>query len=293
VTGDNDSLSPVTREVLCGSCLVGNDVAILRPTCNDWCFGEVLDYDSSLLHPFLMLFTDGKKEWACISPTPSRDYLVHIGVGLPETTSLATSTVDQCTVLPTSSVNVDQCSVLPTSTTGQFSLLRASTMDQSSIGTFYSSSMSSMGSFDHSHAFPLFDEENLVHFDSFSSLDDDGFSDDIGPPSKRVSKGSRARMGPKTPRIRASGVSWTLVEDRNLTIIVEEFNKSGGKFTWTDIASKCPNRTGKQCRERYVNQLSSTLHGTEWRPWEDAILFTAFFRTGKSWSKLSRLLPGR
>jgi len=293
VTGDNDSLPPVTREVLCGACLVGNDVAILRPTCNDWCFGEVLDYDASLLHPFLMLFTDGKKEWACISPTPSRDYLVNIGVRLSETTSLATSTVDQCSVLPTSSVNVDQYSVLPTSTMDQCSLLRASTMDQS-IGTFYSSSMSSMGSFDHSHAFPLFDEENLVHIDSFSTVDDDdGFADDKGPPSKPVSKGSRARVRPKAPKVRASGVSWTAEEDRNLIAVVEEFNKSGRNYNWTDVANKCPNRMNKQCRERYVNQLSSSLHGCEWRPWEDAILFTAFFRTGTSWSKLARLLPGR
>jgi len=217
----------------------------------------VLDYDFSKLHPFFMQFYDGKREWALISPTPSRDYLRY-SVGLPETV------------------------VLPTST-----------MDQTSVGTFYSSSMSSMSSFDQSHVFPLFDDENLIHFDSFSTLEESSFINMEVSPAKQESKISRARVRPKNPNARAAGLPWTAEEDQNLLRIVEAFNKSGRKFAWTDIAKDCRNKNGKQCRERYINHLSSTLNVSEWTPREDAILFTCFFRTGKSWCKVTDFLNGR
>lgn len=253
VSKDYGALPSVAQSELCGSCLVGHDVAVLRPSCNDWCFGEVLEYDSSKLHPFLMQFYDGKREWTKIRPTPSRDYLRYISVGLPETT-----------------------------------ILPQSTMDLNSVGTFYSSSMSSMSSFDQSHVFPLFDDENLVHIDSFSTFEESSFIN-----MEVDSKISRARVRPKNPNARTTGVPWTAEEDQNLLEIVEAFKKSGRKFVWTDIAKNCRNRNGKQCRERYINHLSSTINVSEWTPQEDAIILTCFFRTGKSWSKIADYLNGR
>lgn len=262
-TEDTDKLPSVARKVLCGSCLVGHDAAVMRPSCNEWCFGEVVDYDSSKLHPFVMLFSDGMKEWVYISPTPSDDYLNCIGIGLPGTTLMPTNT-----------------------------------MDQSSIGTFYSSSMSAMSSFDHAHVLPLFDDENLMHFDSLSSLDDSFSDDEVEPtqpvqPTNRGSKKSSARARKKNPNARASGVLWTPEEDRNLIAVVEEIEKSGRSLKWPEVAKDCPNRNGKQCRERYINHLSSTLNISEWSPREDEVLFAAIFRTGKSWCKLAKLLNGR
>lgn len=45
--------------------------------------------------------------------------------------------------------------------------------------------------------------------------------------------------------------AWDATEDEILTSLVERF----GTQTWTEIAQRLPNRSGKQCRERWHNHL--------------------------------------
>jgi hypothetical protein len=52
-------------------------------------------------------------------------------------------------------------------------------------------------------------------------------------------------------------------------------------------------RTGKQCRERYINQLDPNIKKTPWTPEEDEIILRLHDQLGKKWSKFMDFLPGR
>jgi hypothetical protein len=52
-------------------------------------------------------------------------------------------------------------------------------------------------------------------------------------------------------------------------------------------------RTGKQCRERYINQLDPNIKKTPWTAEEDAVIVRLHEQLGKKWSKFMDYLPGR
>lgn len=54
-----------------------------------------------------------------------------------------------------------------------------------------------------------------------------------------------------------------------------------------------PERTGKQCRERYVNHLNPRLKVTDWSPVEDATVFHLYDSLGSQWAKMAKMIPGR
>ena len=62
---------------------------------------------------------------------------------------------------------------------------------------------------------------------------------------------------------------------------------------WPDVAKLVPHRTGKQCRERYVNHLVPTVVSAGWTPMEDALICRLFTQVGTKWALISKLLPGR
>jgi hypothetical protein len=53
---------------------------------------------------------------------------------------------------------------------------------------------------------------------------------------------------------------WSASEDQQLTELVGQY---GGKH-WARIASLLPGRTGKQCRERWCNNLDPSLKKGAW-----------------------------
>eukprot|EP00970_Alexandrium_tamarense_P006141 scaffold1028_cov106-Alexandrium_tamarense.AAC.1 len=73
--------------------------------------------------------------------------------------------------------------------------------------------------------------------------------------------------------------SWTTEED---TILVEKRGALGKK--WSKIAYYLPGRTGKQCRERYVNHLDPELKAGEWNDDEEAILIAMHKHLGNKWT---------
>jgi hypothetical protein len=75
-------------------------------------------------------------------------------------------------------------------------------------------------------------------------------------------------------------------------ILVEKIAEHG-TGTWSLIAAWIPCRTGKQCRERWLNQISPELTPTPWSPQEDFILMQAQSSLGHAWSKIAQYLPGR
>lgn len=115
--------------------------------------------------------------------------------------------------------------------------------------------------------------------------------------------------------------SWTPSEDAILKDKRAEFGRK-----WSKIAEFLPGRSGKQCRERYVNHLNPNLKRGEWtgksthtRRWhlvsqghfltssalnlvnrkrcsiddEEAVLIAMREHSGNKWTHISKQLPGR
>jgi hypothetical protein len=104
-----------------------------------------------------------------------------------------------------------------------------------------------------------------------------------GPPKPDSGSGSAAKRksGPKT---------WTKEEDTTLLNLVQNMN---GPMKWSVVAQHMPERTGKQCRERYVNHLNPRLKVTDWSPVEDATVFHLYDSLGSQWAKMAKMIPGR
>ncbi|KAL7534229.1 hypothetical protein ACHAWF_004764 [Thalassiosira exigua] len=82
--------------------------------------------------------------------------------------------------------------------------------------------------------------------------------------------------------------SWTAGED---SILRSKYRLFGNK--WSKISEFLPGRTGKQCRERFMNHLDPNLKKCEWSDDEEAILIGMHKYHGNKWSIIAKNLPGR
>ncbi|KAL7720537.1 Uncharacterized protein QTN25_002302 [Entamoeba marina] len=92
-------------------------------------------------------------------------------------------------------------------------------------------------------------------------------------------------MHKKTKSVR----QWTKDEDQ---ILICSINRNGLKH-WHLVANEVPNRTSKQCRERYFNHLDPKIDKKAWSSEEDEILLELRKKYGNKWSEIKQFMPGR
>lgn len=78
-------------------------------------------------------------------------------------------------------------------------------------------------------------------------------------------------------------------EDNRLRTLVEKY----GHYNWEQIAAEMPNRSVRQCRERWKHYLSGSKTDVPWTELEDKIILERVQILGGKWTKIAALLPGR
>lgn len=82
---------------------------------------------------------------------------------------------------------------------------------------------------------------------------------------------------------------FTIEEDKKLI----QFVCINGPRNWGHLARQLTNRTPKQCRERWNNQLNPNINKGPWTQEEDIILAEKQRQLGNRWAEIARFLPGR
>jgi len=83
--------------------------------------------------------------------------------------------------------------------------------------------------------------------------------------------------------------AWTDEENN----ILRELVARHGLCQWALIARCIPGRTGKQCRERWMNNLDPNLKTGSFTKEEDQVILREHIENEMGWCELSKLLPGR
>ena len=83
--------------------------------------------------------------------------------------------------------------------------------------------------------------------------------------------------------------SWDRPQDNELLNCIIEL----GPRSWEDLAVKISGRTGKQCRERWINQLNPLVKKVAYTKEENWLLLIQNIKQHNTWAKIASHLPGR
>ena len=93
----------------------------------------------------------------------------------------------------------------------------------------------------------------------------------------------------KQEEINTSRKRFTQEEDATLKSLVDKL----GVKLWDEIALHMPNRTARQCRDRYNNYLFKEITHQPWTPEEDRLILEKYQEYGPHWVKIAKFLNGR
>ena len=82
---------------------------------------------------------------------------------------------------------------------------------------------------------------------------------------------------------------FTLEEDRK---IIEHVQLHGPQ-KWSLLVKEMPERSAKQYRERWMNNLNPYINKMPWTEYEDKMIIELVGKYGNKWSMISKMLPGR
>ena len=82
---------------------------------------------------------------------------------------------------------------------------------------------------------------------------------------------------------------WTPEEDALMIQLVQQY----GTRHWGNIGKALTGRTGKQCRERWHNQLDPSINKAPWTQEEEELLITLHNQLGNKWAEIAKQIPGR
>lgn len=83
---------------------------------------------------------------------------------------------------------------------------------------------------------------------------------------------------------------WTASQDNELKRLVSQH----GTKNWNRIGSMIEGgKTGKQCRERWHNQLDPLINKAPWTEEEERVLLEAHARHGNQWAEIAKMIPSR
>lgn len=83
--------------------------------------------------------------------------------------------------------------------------------------------------------------------------------------------------------------NWTCEEDQMLKHWVE----TQGATKWAKCANVIEGRSGKQCRERWMNSLNPDVKKGDWTVEEDSLIFRLYNQLGAKWSDIAKQIEGR
>ena len=117
--------------------------------------------------------------------------------------------------------------------------------------------------------------------------------DGNSPPS--LPPGSGAPPPPRSGRGGGGGrtggfTTWTPEQDAQLA---EAVRRSGTDVRWKEVALGVPDRSAKQCRERWYNHVDPTIRSGEYTRDEHRTILEFHLEKGNKWSEMAMLLPGR
>ena len=90
--------------------------------------------------------------------------------------------------------------------------------------------------------------------------------------------------------------AWSFNEDELLkSLVLSKVNKWGfiADYLNSSIHSGIRVRSGKQCKERWINHLDPTMKRDKWTIEEDLKVLEIFKNMGKKWCKISKIIKNR
>jgi hypothetical protein len=66
-----------------------------------------------------------------------------------------------------------------------------------------------------------------------------------------------------------------------------------GQTNWIAVAAQIPNRTPRQCRERWLTYLDPSVNNGPWTVDEDGLLARKVAELGHRWREIEQFFPGR